>query len=205
MSDVLVEVTSTPVTVTVSGDDVTVDVTSTPVTVEIGQSGPQGIPGATGPTGPAGATGPTGPTGPAGADSAVPGPTGPTGPAGPTGATGPTGPTGPAGATGATGATGPAGPTGPAGAGADWTAVEIDFGTTPVWDKTFTITDAAVTALSNVAAVTSSVTATGRVGNDAVWDSLVLSATPAAGSFELSAMAIPGPIVGRRVVQYQIG
>jgi len=48
MSDVTVEVTSTPVTVTVDGDDITVEVTSTPVTVEIGTSGPQGIPGAPG-------------------------------------------------------------------------------------------------------------------------------------------------------------
>jgi hypothetical protein len=118
---------------------------------------------------------------------------------------GPTGPTGPTGPAGATGATGPAGPTGPAGAGGTWTAVEIDFGTTPVWDKTFTITDAAVTALSNVSVTASSKTATGRVGNDTLWDGLLLAATSAAGSFELSALAIPGPVVGRRVVQYQIG
>lgn len=51
MSDVLVEVTSAPVSVTVSGDDITVDVTSTPVTVEVGQSGPQGPPGPAGTTG----------------------------------------------------------------------------------------------------------------------------------------------------------
>jgi hypothetical protein len=74
-----------------------------------------------------------------------------------------------------------------------------------VWEKTFTITDAGVTALSNVSVNASSKTATGRVGNDALWDGLFLATTPAAGSFELSAVAVPGPVVGRRVVQYQIG
>ena len=90
-------------------------------------------------------------------------------------------------------------------AGSARTRVEIDFGTSPVWEKTFTITDAAVTALSNVSVNASSKTATGRVGNDALWDGLFLATTPAAGSFELSALAVPGPVVGRRVVQYQIG
>jgi hypothetical protein len=88
---------------------------------------------------------------------------------------------------------------------ASWTAVEVDFGSEPVWDKTFTITDAGVTALSDVAVVPSGRIATGRVGNDAAWDNLLLAATPAAGSFELTALAVPGPVVGRRIVQYQIG
>jgi len=92
----------------------------------------------------------------------------------------------------------------PAGS-ASWTAVEIDFGTEAVWDKTFTITDAGVTALSNVAVTPSGRIATGRVGDDAAWDNLLLAALPGAGSFELTALAVPGPIMGRRVIQYQIG
>lgn len=85
-----------------------------------------------------------------------------------------------------------------------WTEVEIDFGSTPQWSKTFTITDADCTTSALVQVVQSGNTATGRVGNDAEWDQLLLAATPGTGSFTLAAQAFPGPIVGARKVAYQI-
>ena len=94
-------------------------------------------------------------------------------------------------------------PTG--GAGPTWTVVEVDFGATPAWQANFTIVDAAVTAPSKVSVISSGVVASGRVGNDAEWDNFLFAALPAAGSFLLSAIAFPGPVVGRRTVQYQIG
>jgi hypothetical protein len=85
-----------------------------------------------------------------------------------------------------------------------WTEVEIDFGTTPQWSKTFTVTDADCTTSALVQVVQSGNVATGRVGNDAEWDGLVLAALPGTGSFVLTALAVPGPIVGARKVAYQI-
>jgi hypothetical protein len=87
---------------------------------------------------------------------------------------------------------------------AQWVEVEVDFGSTPQWTKTFTVTDANVTTATRVAVVPSGNVATGRVGNDAEWDSLICTALPAAGSFTLTVAAFPGPVVGARKVQYQI-
>ena len=85
------------------------------------------------------------------------------------------------------------------------TEVTIDFGSSkPQWTKTFTIVDASVAVTSSVLVFPSGNVATGRVGNDAEWDSLILTATPAAGSFTLTATAFPGPIVGNRLVCYAV-
>jgi hypothetical protein len=86
-----------------------------------------------------------------------------------------------------------------------WKETEIDFGTKPVWDKTFTITDSSVTSTSHVIVAPSGKVATDRVGNDWEWDGLLMSALPVDGSFILTAFASPGPLVGKRFVQYQIG
>lgn len=87
---------------------------------------------------------------------------------------------------------------------AQWVEVEIDFGSTPQWSRTFTVADANVTTATRVAVVPSGNVATGRVGSDAEWDSLICTALPAAGSFTLTVAAFPGPVVGARKVQYQI-
>jgi hypothetical protein len=87
---------------------------------------------------------------------------------------------------------------------AQWVSIEIDFGSTPQWSKTFTVTDANVTATSRVAVMQSGAAATGRAAGDVEWDTLGLAATPASGSFTLTAHAVPGPVVGRRLVSYQI-
>ena len=90
-------------------------------------------------------------------------------------------------------------------AGLVWTQVEINFGDTPTRSKTFTISDAAVTSTTRVAVTPSGKVAAGRVGDDWAWDGLILSALSGAGSFALTALAVPGPVVGKRYVQYQLG
>jgi hypothetical protein len=92
-----------------------------------------------------------------------------------------------------------------AGAASAWTVFEVDFGTVPVWGKTFTVNDGTVTSTSDIAVTMSSRVATGRIGNDAEWDGFTLSALAGTGSFDVSVIATPGPVVGKRNFQYQIG
>ena len=86
------------------------------------------------------------------------------------------------------------------------TEVEIDFGTKPVTSKSFTVTDAAVSATSKITLVPSAKTATGRVNTDDMeWDGLNLAAVAGTGSFTVYAVANPGPVVGKRVINYIVG
>lgn len=86
------------------------------------------------------------------------------------------------------------------------TEIEIDFGTKPVPSKSFTITDAAVSATSKISIVPSAKTATGRVNTDDMeWDGLNLAAVAGTGSFTVYAVANPGPVVGKRVINYIVG
>jgi hypothetical protein len=80
----------------------------------------------------------------------------------------------------------------------------VDFGTTPVRDKTFTIVDATVTGTSKVMAVPSGNVGTSRVGNDLEWDNLLLGALAGTGQFTLTALAFPGPVVGKRKIFYTV-
>ncbi len=91
------------------------------------------------------------------------------------------------------------------GGSAAWTEYEVDFGSTPTYDATFTVTDAAVSGITEVAVVQSGATATGRAAGDALFDSITYAAVPAAGSFTLYALASPGPVVGKRKILYQVG
>lgn len=89
--------------------------------------------------------------------------------------------------------------------GATWTETEIDFGSAaPQTDATFTVTDATVTPSSMIAVVPSGKVATGRVGDDWAWDSITFAALPASGSFTVYAYANPGPVKGKRKIQYQV-
>lgn len=88
--------------------------------------------------------------------------------------------------------------------GATWTETEVDFGSTPRYDKSFTVTDAAISAGSKVAVVASGKAATGRSAGDDLWDAITYSALPAAGSMTVYAYANPGPVVGKRKIQYQV-
>jgi hypothetical protein len=88
--------------------------------------------------------------------------------------------------------------------GSAYTRVTIDFGTLPVYAKDFVIPDSRVTTSSTIVVLPTSIPASGRVGNDAAWDQLVMSAIPGTGSFTLDVTLLPGPVVGSRVIQYQV-
>lgn len=90
------------------------------------------------------------------------------------------------------------------GGSAVWTEEELDFGSTPVADKTFVITDATVTATSKIAVVGSAKIPTAGTGDEGLLDIVVYTAKPAAGSFTIYAMALPGPIQGNRNILYQV-
>ncbi len=90
------------------------------------------------------------------------------------------------------------------GAGASWTEDEINFGTEPVWEKSFIVNDAASLTTSVITIVQSGKTATGREDGDAEWDVVNYSAKPDNGFFLVYAMATPGPIVGARKFQYTV-
>lgn len=81
------------------------------------------------------------------------------------------------------------------------TETEVDFGSTPVTEATFTVTDAGVSAASKIMCLESGNVATGRVGADSLWDSIVYSALGASGNFTLYARA-SGAVVGKRKVFY---
>jgi hypothetical protein len=85
-----------------------------------------------------------------------------------------------------------------------WTETEIDFGSTPTYNKNTTITDAAVTGpTKKIMVIPSGNAATGRVGNDYEWDSIIFSAIAGTGNFVLSALA-SFACVGKRKVFYQV-
>ena len=84
------------------------------------------------------------------------------------------------------------------------TQVEVDFGALPSWGAEFALVVPAATGASRVNVWESGATATGRVGNDQAWDQLLLSAAPSLGQIVITAIPMPGPVVGRRVVCYQI-
>lgn len=91
------------------------------------------------------------------------------------------------------------------GGGSSWTSTEVDFGTTPTYSATFTVTDASVSGTSKIVAVPDGSVATGRVGNDWEWDGIIFACVPGTGQFTLTGLATPGPIVGKRKVFYQVG
>jgi hypothetical protein len=89
--------------------------------------------------------------------------------------------------------------------GAAPSEAEIDFGTKPVTAKSFTITDASVSAASKIQVSPSSATANGRAGTDDMeWDGLILSASGNVGSINLNVVAVPGPVVGKRKIYYTV-
>lgn len=82
------------------------------------------------------------------------------------------------------------------------TETEIDFGSTPVSEASFTVTNALITALSKIMVTPSGNTATSRVGNDYSWEAFSFSALAAAGTFTLYANCSNGSVVGKRKIFY---
>jgi hypothetical protein len=83
------------------------------------------------------------------------------------------------------------------------TEIEIDFGTSPIKSKRFTITDASVTGSSKIQVEPSGNIATGRIGNDYDWDMLTYAAKGQTGTFILYAFST-GKIVGKRKIFYTV-
>ena len=92
----------------------------------------------------------------------------------------------------------------PGGGGATWTEVEIDFGSKPVYSKTFAITDGTVSGTSKIVVAPCGKPATGGFEDDWEWDNISLAANPGTGTFSLMAAAMPGPVSGKRKVQYSV-
>jgi hypothetical protein len=90
------------------------------------------------------------------------------------------------------------------GVGAAATVVEIDFGSTPVKGKKFTIVDASVIATTNVIASQSGLAATGRQADENEMDALICRVTPGTGQFTLYVEAYPGPVSGKYKIQYML-
>lgn len=85
------------------------------------------------------------------------------------------------------------------------TQVEIDLGTTPVYSKSITVTAASCEPAFNVLVSPSADPATGRGSDDNLWDGLILSAAAGTGEFTLHVIAVPGPVSGKRLINYQFG
>ena len=88
--------------------------------------------------------------------------------------------------------------------GGTWTEVEVDFGSTPVYSKTFTVADGTVSGTSKVAVVPCGKIATGGSEDDWEWDAITFAANPGSGSFRVMASAFPGPVAGKRKISYQV-
>lgn len=84
------------------------------------------------------------------------------------------------------------------------TEIEVDFGSSPRFDAEFTVSDASVTSSSSVIASESGKAAAGRSAGDSAWDSIACAALPGSGQFTLYCTAHPGPVVGKRKIQYLV-
>lgn len=80
---------------------------------------------------------------------------------------------------------------------------EIDFGTIPVYEKVFTVTDASISSTSEIIAVQSGRAATDKEADENSMDFLVCNATPGTGEFTLNVKALPGPVSGKFKINYQ--
>lgn len=83
------------------------------------------------------------------------------------------------------------------------TETEIDFGTKPVNNKTFTITDAMVSGSNKIIVIGSASNATGQVGNDWEVDSAMFSTKSNSGNFTLYVNS-QFSMSGKRKIYYQI-
>ena len=79
---------------------------------------------------------------------------------------------------------------------------EIDFGSSPVYEKRFAISDANVTTNTIVVATQSMKAATGKSSDENEADSLILSAYANNGYVLIYARAIPGPVIGTFIINY---
>lgn len=80
----------------------------------------------------------------------------------------------------------------------EWTAYILSFGTTPVYDKDFTVIDASVTTTSKIAVAMD-------LADEAWdWDTAIFTVVAGSGSFSLNCELEPGPVTGNRLIEYQV-
>lgn len=83
------------------------------------------------------------------------------------------------------------------------TEAEIDLGATPDDSFVITVIDAAIVATHNIIAVPSAEASSTNDEDEADMDSLLIAAVAGTGQFTLYVRAIPGPVSGRRKINYQ--
>lgn len=163
--------------------------------------GPPGLPGPPGSPGLPGVKGDPGPIGPKG-DQGDPGLTGLTGLPGIQGLKGDPGNQGIQGLQGIPGTPGTPGAAGVA----DVRVAEIDFGTTPVHEATFTVPDAIVTAGQQITGCIAYEPPTGKDLDEVEMDPLVIRfGQAAAGTFKVFAQALEGRVYGKFKIHYVVG
>jgi len=79
---------------------------------------------------------------------------------------------------------------------------EIDFGTAPVAEKEFTVTDTDVTATSRIVGCIAYVAPTGKELDELEFDAIDLKFAPAAGSFKIYAKGLEGYVSDKFKVYY---
>jgi hypothetical protein len=83
------------------------------------------------------------------------------------------------------------------------TEAEIDLGADPNDDFVITVIDAAIVATHNIIVVPSAEASSTNDEDEAEMDSLLMAAVAGTGQFTLYVRAIPGPVSGRRKINYQ--
>jgi hypothetical protein len=85
------------------------------------------------------------------------------------------------------------------------TEYEVDFGLKPVYSKSFTIIDASVGVGSKIMITACGKAPTGLTADEWEFDMIQWAAEPGSGSFTLRAIALPGPVSGKRKINYILG
>lgn len=82
---------------------------------------------------------------------------------------------------------------------------EIDFGTTPVHSKQFTIVDTDVISTTIIYVAQAGDAATGKSQDENDMDIIIFRAVPGSGQFTVYAQSLTGPVVGAYKINYAIG
>lgn len=85
------------------------------------------------------------------------------------------------------------------------TQTEIDFGATPIYAKSFVVTDAGVSGTSQIIPTVARDAATAKDADEAEMDALKLVASPGAGNFTLYAEGLEGRVYGAFKINYLVG
>ncbi len=90
-------------------------------------------------------------------------------------------------------------------AAVDIKQTEVDFGTTPVWEQSFTVVDGDVSAGSQLIGNVAYEAPTGKDLDEMEMDGLDLKFAPGVGQFTLYARGLDGPVHDKFKINYLIG